>query len=75
MPDVIRWIDDAYQRANNKAKETSMREEDGRTVIEASFDKPIGYIGGRDGRRDNNPPAKRLRLVVDGKNVITAFPF
>ncbi len=75
MPNVIRWIDDAYQRANNKAKGTSMRQEDGRTVIEASFDKPIGYIGGRDGRRDNNPPAKRLRLVVDGKNVITAFPF
>jgi hypothetical protein len=75
MANVLRWIDDAYQRANNKAKGTSVRQDDGRTIIEASFDQPIGYIGGRDGRRDNNPPARRLRLVVEGKNVITAFPF
>lgn len=75
MEAVVRWIDDAYQRSMRKAKGTSMRDEDGRIVIEASFDKPIGYIGGRDGNRMRQPPAKRLRLVVDGKNVITAFPF
>ncbi len=75
MAAVIRWIDDAYQRAERGAKGVSKREEEGRTVIEASFDKPIGYIGGRDGKRAGNPSAKRLRLVVDERQVITAFPF
>ncbi len=75
MAAVIRWIDDAYQRAERGAKGVSKREEEGRTVIEASFDKPIGYIGGRDGKKAGNPPAKRLRLVVDERQVITAFPF
>ncbi len=76
MAAVVRWIDDAYQRAEKKAKGTTKRLEDERTVIEANFEKPIGYVGGRDGKRKGHPPAKRLRLVVDDrKNVITAFPF
>ena len=75
MAAVLRWIDDAYQRAGRGAKGVSKREEEGRTVIEATFEKPIGYIGGRDGKRAGNPAAKRLRLVVDERQVITAFPF
>ena len=53
----------------------ALHDEDRRTVIEADFDTPIGYIGGRDGKRDNHLPARRLRLVVDDTDVITAFPF
>jgi hypothetical protein len=75
MAQVVRWIDDAYTRASRKAKGTSMRNENGRTVFEATFDQPIGYIGGSEGKRKKNPPSRRLRVVVDEKNVITAFPF
>lgn len=75
MAQVIRWIDDAYTRGKRGAKGVRKSEEDGRTVYEVPFDQPIGYIGGRDGNRANHPPAKRLRLVLDGVKVITAFPF
>ncbi len=75
MAQALRWIDDAYTRGKQGAKGVRKREEDGRTVYEVPFTKPIGYIGGRDGKRDKNPDAKRLRLVVDGDQVITAFPF
>lgn len=75
MAQALRWIDDAYTRGKQRAKGVRKREEDGRTVYEVPFTKPIGYIGGRDGKRDKNPDAKRLRLVVDGDQVITAFPF
>jgi hypothetical protein len=75
MPQVLKWLDEAYGRALAGAKGTSKREEDGRTVYEASFSKPIGYIGGRDGARQKNPDSKRLRMVVDDNRLITAFPF
>lgn len=77
MPQVVRWIDDAYQRAKQGGKGTSREQgEMERTIYEAAFNKPIGYIGGREGKKQNHPPAKRLRLVVDDKDrVITAFPF
>jgi hypothetical protein len=75
MAQVLRWIDDAYTRGKQGAKGVRKREDDGRTIYEVPFTKPIGFIGGRDGKRDNHPDAKRLRLVVDGDQVITAFPF
>lgn len=75
MPQVLRWIDEAYTLAKQGAKGTRRTEEDGRTVYEASFSKPIGYIGGREGRAANHPDCRRLRLVVEGTKVITAFPF
>lgn len=75
METALRKIDDGYLRASKGAKGTTKRNEEGKTVYEANFDKPIGFVGGRDGKRSGNPPAKRVRIVVDGKNVITAFPF
>lgn len=75
MEQVLKWIDDAYARGKQGAKGVRASQEDGRTVYEVPFNKPIGYIGGRDGGRMRNPPAKQMRLVVQGKSFITAFPF
>lgn len=75
MPQVIRWLDDVYERGKSSARGTRQRVEDDRTVYEAPFDKPVGFVGGRDGARDNNPDALKIRLVVQGNQVITAFPF
>lgn len=75
MAQVIRWLDDAHDRALAGARGTSKKQEDRRTVIEAGFDKPVGFVGGQTGKRKGNPDAKRIRLVVEGDRVITAFPF
>ena len=75
MEAVLTWIDEAYRKSKTKAKGTTSEvDSDGRTVIDAKFDQAIGYVGGRDGQKKKNPPAKTLRLVLDEKNVITAFP-
>jgi hypothetical protein len=75
MPQVLRWIDETYRRASQGDRMAKKRQEDESTIYELTFDKPIGYIGGIEGKRRKNPPTKRLRLVVIDRNVITAFPF
>lgn len=75
MAQVVRWIDEAYVLAKRGARGTSHSDEgEGRTKIEASFSKPIGYVGGRDGKRAHHPDARRIRIIVEGNKVITAFP-
>jgi hypothetical protein len=68
-------IDEGYARAKKGAKGTTKKEDDGSMVYEITFDKAIGFIGGEAGGRKKNPASKKLRLVVRGNNVITAFPF
>lgn len=68
-------IDDAYLRAKRGEKGTSQKEEDNTIVYEAPFAKPIGYQGGVEGGKRKNPKLKKLRVVVRGNSLITAFPF
>jgi len=75
LDEVLRRIDQAYRMGREKNPSVRIREEDGRKVYEATFEKTIGYIGGRDGKRSGNPATKRMRMVLDGQRVITAFPF
>lgn len=75
MPQVLKWIDEAYQAGKRKAPGARVRKDEEATIYEYTFAESIGYIGGSDGSQRNNPTTKRLRLVVQGQNVITAFPY
>lgn len=75
MKEFLIAIDNAYTRAKKGAKGTTKKEDDGSEVYEVTFEKTIGFVGGETGGRKKNPPAKRMRLVVRGNNVTTAFPF
>ena len=75
MKAFLMAIDDAYLRAKRGARGTKKTEEEGSIVYEASFEKAIGFLGGREGARRHNPAIKRLRVVVRGNSLITAFPF
>ena len=75
MRDFLVVIDDAYTRAKKGAKGTTKKEDEGSVVYEVAFEKPIGFIGGEAGGKKKKPAAKKIRLVVRGSNVITAFPF
>lgn len=75
MKQVLQWLDGVYERGERGAEGTSKISDKGRTVYEAKFSEPVGYVGGRDGKRLNNPGADSIRLVTEGKRVITAFPF
>ncbi len=70
---VIQLIDEAYRQAR-RGERTRKEYEEGREVYLVNLGRPIGYVGGESGARQGNPPAKKLRLVLEGDQVITAFP-
>ena len=74
LEQAVKVIDQAYQWHLEGDRRATSREDRQRTVIEARFDQPIGYVGGEQGADDGFPKASRLRLVVEGDAVITAFP-
>ena len=75
MQAFLETIDDAYTRAQKGAKGTTKKDDDGSVVYEVTFEKSIGFVGGESGGKKKKPAAKKIRLVVRGNNVITAFPF
>ena len=75
MPQVLLWIDDAFARAQTRQRGVRKRVEGKRVIYEVPFTEVLGYVGGRDGKRDDHPACKRMRLIVDDGDVfITAFP-
>ncbi len=73
MKGALTTIDDAYQRAQ-QGQRTTKQQEDGRTIYTVDMGGRIGFIGGRDGNRKRQPMARRVRLVIEGNRVITAYP-
>jgi hypothetical protein len=73
MEGALATIDSAYERA--KSGQRTTKEVDGdRTIYTVDLGKRIGYVGGSSGKRRGNPMARRVRLVVEGNYVVTAFP-
>lgn len=70
---LVQLVDRAYQQALDGVKSTK-KTEGRRDVYTIDLGRRIGYIGGESGGRRNHPPARHIRLVVDGNRFITAFP-
>lgn len=73
MEGALKSIDNAYQRAK-QGQRTTKQVADGRTIYTVDMGGRVGFIGGRDGNRKRKPMARRVRLVVEGNRVITAYP-
>ena len=70
---ALATIDLAYKKAKAGSR-TTKRVDQGRTIYTVDMGKRIGFVGGRDGGRQRNPMARRVRLVLQGTRVITAYP-
>ncbi len=71
--EVLQIVDEAYRQAL-VGQRTAVDQEGERKVYTVNLGRRIGYIGGQSGNRRGNPAARHVRLVVQGKNLITAFP-
>lgn len=74
MPGVLKLIDQAHAWSTAKDRRAVVRQEGDRTVVIATFDRPIGFVGGERGEDDGHPPARKLQLILEDRNVITAYP-
>jgi hypothetical protein len=71
---IVAVLDEAYRKAQAGGRGVRTEEEDGRTIYTVDLGRRIGYVGGRDGARQRHPAATHVRMVLDGADVITAFP-
>ncbi|WP_417386883.1 hypothetical protein [Gimesia sp.] len=71
---VLALIDEAYLKALAGGKNVDKKKEGTRVVYTVNMGRPVGYVGGRVGNQQGRPPAYKVRLVLEGTEVITAFP-
>ena len=74
--EILQLLDEAYQLTKSSESSSQVQtEQDGRrTAYEIQMRRRIGFVGGQTGKRQNHPAALRLKLVLDGARVITAYP-
>jgi hypothetical protein len=70
---ALETVDRAYGLAKQGQRTTTRHDKD-RTVYTVDLGKRIGFVGGRNGRQRGHPMARRVRLVVEGNRLITAYP-
>lgn len=71
---VLAVLDEAWLVAKFKKKRAKIDKQGKRTVYTVDMKRRIGYVGGRVGKQRRHPVAKHVRMVLEGRNVITAFP-
>jgi hypothetical protein len=72
---MLAVLDEAYLLALKHGRGVQVQHQDGRTVYTVDLQRRVGFIGGQTGQRHNNPGVNRVRLVLDGSKVITAYPY
>jgi hypothetical protein len=71
---VIGTIDEAYALARAGGPGVSVVHQGARTVYTVNMGRSVGFVGGKTGAAMGNPVASHMRIVLEGKDVITAFP-
>ncbi|TWT57939.1 hypothetical protein KOR42_13070 [Thalassoglobus neptunius] len=73
--EIFKLIDDAWKIAQTRGPPQVETEQNrDRTVLTVDMKRPIGYVGGQSGKRQGHPECRKIRLVVEDQNVITAYP-
>ena len=71
---VIELLDEAWIKI--KSGRVTGKERGGKIAYTVRMDRPVGYLGGREGRERGHPKLNSVRLVIqkDTNTVITFFP-
>lgn len=73
--EILALIDEAYMIAQKRGPPQVVTEDQGdRETITVNLNRKIGYTGGESGARRGHPPLKKIKLVLEDRDVITAYP-
>lgn len=73
--EILSLLDEVWTMSQERGPpNVETKQERGRTVITANLKRVIGYVGGESGKRKDYPKCSKVRLVIEGQNVITAYP-
>ncbi|MEZ6095117.1 MAG: hypothetical protein R3C03_12955 [Pirellulaceae bacterium] len=76
--EILAMIDEAYTMIKNGDRNVKKQKSDDykdRFEYTIKMNKDVGYKGGRNGKRDNYPKLRSLRLILENDRVITAYPY
>ncbi|HUS40155.1 MAG TPA: hypothetical protein VMX74_11935 [Pirellulales bacterium] len=71
---LVAVIDEAYQLAKAGDRRAKEKRDGPRTIYTVDMQRRIGFVGGQVGDRQRHPPAHGVRLILEGRNVISAYP-
>ena len=71
---VLKIIDDAYELVKTKSHRAVHESSKGNDKYDVDMQRKIGFEGGEKGQRSNNRALNKVRMILDGNRVITAFP-
>ena len=72
---ILKLIDEAYAMVKDRSKYVKSTRSQGNDEYTISMGRVIGYDGGQKGQRNGHRSLKSLRLILDGKRIITAYPY
>ncbi|MFK7766628.1 MAG: hypothetical protein AB8B55_05355 [Mariniblastus sp.] len=73
--DVFRLVDEAYALVKSKSKQVKSESSRGNMAHIIDMKRKIGFKGGQSGKRKNNPPLYKVKLILSKNRVITAYPY
>ena len=72
---ILAVIDEAFLKTKKGGRDVRSEKQNNRLVYTVNLGRKIGYMGGSEGKRTNNPACRYVRIVLeDGNVVITAYP-
>ena len=72
---ILAVIDEAYLKVAKGGRDVHREAQNDRLVYTVNLGRKIGYMGGSEGKRTNNPACRYVRMVLeDGNVVISAYP-
>ena len=74
--DILSILDEAYRMVQAESPDVRKQGPDdkGRMEFTVVMTQRIGFVGGQAGAAQGHPATSRLKLVLDGNRVITAYP-
>ena len=73
--ELLALLDEAYRLIRANSNRVQREIEDDRVDYLVDMQKPIGYVGGKSGQRQNHPQCQGIKLILEDDRVITAYPY